>query len=351
MGKRYRETDSRESPHPVAFLERQRAGARARSPTRSCRPQRTQSSPRTRRKLHFRARSLRARNGGHGERPLAAALRLSNAEGGVGNQNDLVGRYFADHSFRDLGRILIVNRGKGPTWYQEESFLLDDQGPGKPRDAVGFATTPRFREGRKLLGFSAIGHMYSRRSGRPTARPQPSRVARPRRKHRRHRAVRARCTRDTRSIPLYLVGEQAPNPRQPSPACSTSGMRWACASSRSNLQLGEPSTGTACERARSSWVSRSHVRGCGTPQAERSRDWRLEPGAGGAPVRHDAHVRRSEARASRTATAAYTAIANLYATRRIGLHRPPGGSIPPSRSAPWHCASPTILKSVTSRHG
>ena len=124
---------------------------------------------------------------------------------GIGNQNDCVGRYFADHAFRDLGEMVLTKLAPSG-FYQEERFLLDDRGRGKPRDAIGYATTPGYRTKHELLGFSVIAHVFKvhwdayRKAGavRDYAWAEHS----------------DRAAGDYslgRAIPLILVGEMAPN--------------------------------------------------------------------------------------------------------------------------------------------
>ncbi len=158
------------------------------------------------RTLRFRSRGFVLAMGAI-ENARLLLLSDSRMKGGVGNQNDLVGRYFADHAFRTLGEILVTNTG-GPTWYQEETFLLDYQGPGKPRDAIGYATTPKYRRENQLLGFSVIAHVFKRSWDEYRSAAGISELSSPADGE----AERKSAAGVTRSIPLYLVGEKAPNP-------------------------------------------------------------------------------------------------------------------------------------------
>jgi choline dehydrogenase-like flavoprotein len=128
----------------------------------------------------------------------------SRVPGGVGNQNDCVGRYFADHAFRHIGEIHLTKLAR-TGFYQEERFLLDDRGPGKPRDAVGYASNPAFRRRHGLLGFSVIGHIFK-------VHWDAYRSAGPVREFSADLDDRAPGDyKRGRSIPMVLVGEMAPN--------------------------------------------------------------------------------------------------------------------------------------------
>jgi choline dehydrogenase-like flavoprotein len=127
--------------------------------------------------------------------------------GGIGNQNDLVGRYFADHGFRMMGRIYVTQQ-PAPPWIQEERFLLSDPGPNATPDIVGFATRPSFREKKRLLGFSMFSHVdpgvwddYRSAIGvrELAAASQP-------------KAQAGTSARNMRAIRLYYIVEKAPNP-------------------------------------------------------------------------------------------------------------------------------------------
>lgn len=66
--------------------------------------------------------------------------------GGLGNEEDLVGRFFMDHAANKAGPILITDPSVGR--FQEEALA--------EKNLVGWATTPLAREEMKLQGFMAI---------------------------------------------------------------------------------------------------------------------------------------------------------------------------------------------------
>jgi choline dehydrogenase-like flavoprotein len=109
------------------------------------------------RKLAFRARRFAICMGSIESARLLLASD-SKIRGGIGNQHDLVGRFFADHGFRMTGRIYIT-REPAPPWLQEERFLLSDPGPDATPDLVGFASQPAFRRRNRLFGFGLIAHV------------------------------------------------------------------------------------------------------------------------------------------------------------------------------------------------
>jgi len=74
--------------------------------------------------------------------------------GGLGNQNDLVGRYFADHAFR-AGRILVTRASPSGAWRELPPDSRRAQ-PDRRPDVAGYATSRAFRERKKLLGFAAL---------------------------------------------------------------------------------------------------------------------------------------------------------------------------------------------------
>jgi choline dehydrogenase-like flavoprotein len=98
----------------------------------------------------------------------ARILLLSDARipGGIGNQNDLVGRYFADHGGQSLGLIQIVTPRRR---VREETFLRAHDSAGG--DVVGFAATPAFRREHRTLGFAvmAFGFANPLRAGQDTS--------------------------------------------------------------------------------------------------------------------------------------------------------------------------------------
>lgn len=106
----------------------------------------------------------------------ARLLLLSDSviRGGVGNQHDLVGRYFCDHGTQ-RGVQLVIPAQEHLRIFQEERFLMPRQDEKKPRlwtgmlqglpaptkrpDGVGFRTTNAYREQQRTLGFAMIAGM------------------------------------------------------------------------------------------------------------------------------------------------------------------------------------------------
>jgi choline dehydrogenase-like flavoprotein len=104
----------------------------------------------------------------------ARLLLLSDSvlRGGVGNQHDLVGRYFADHGTQ-YGVHLVIPSQRKLRVFQEERFVLEEDKNRKPRkkrqfrdtkpvpshhrsDKVGFRTTNAHRKKHATLGFAMI---------------------------------------------------------------------------------------------------------------------------------------------------------------------------------------------------
>ncbi|MBW2416928.1 MAG: GMC family oxidoreductase [Deltaproteobacteria bacterium] len=158
----------------------------------------------TGRELRFEARRFAICMGGieNARLLLASDTRI---RGGIGNQNDRVGRYFADHGFRMMGKIHVTQQ-PAPSWFQEERFWLSDPGPNATPDLVGFATRPSFRARRKLLGFSVIGHVDSGEwdDYRSEIGVQELAAA--------SQGSGEAGKRERRVIRLYFVAEKAPNP-------------------------------------------------------------------------------------------------------------------------------------------
>lgn len=95
--------------------------------------------------LHFRARDFVLCTGAV-ENPRLLLASDSVVPGGLGNEYDLVGRYFMDHGANMMGPLLLTGSETGP--FQEE--LLAEN------DLVGWATTPEVRAEFQLQGFVAF---------------------------------------------------------------------------------------------------------------------------------------------------------------------------------------------------
>ncbi|MCB1706237.1 MAG: GMC family oxidoreductase [Halioglobus sp.] len=95
--------------------------------------------------LHFRAREFVLCTGAI-ENPRLLLASDSVVPGGLGNEHDLVGRYFMDHPSAMMGPLLVTD--PVGSFFQEE--LLADSG------MVGWATTPETRTEFQLQGFMAI---------------------------------------------------------------------------------------------------------------------------------------------------------------------------------------------------
>jgi choline dehydrogenase-like flavoprotein len=95
--------------------------------------------------LHFRARDFVLCTGAI-ENPRLLLASDSVVPGGLGNEHDLVGRYFMDHPSAMMGPLLLTDPAAG--LFQEE--LLADSG------LVGWATSPATRTEFQLQGFMAI---------------------------------------------------------------------------------------------------------------------------------------------------------------------------------------------------
>jgi choline dehydrogenase-like flavoprotein len=131
---------------------------------------------------------------------------------GIGNGNDLVGRYFADHGFQLMGWVLISN--SPDRWLREERFMRSLPAPGLRRDDSGFASTPAFRRRLRTHGFSMIAGPFDRiDAAGPNAAgvrdltrgPDGMRVARPKTQ------PGQTPDRATRLLGLLGVVEQSPN--------------------------------------------------------------------------------------------------------------------------------------------
>jgi choline dehydrogenase-like flavoprotein len=154
MGSKYRATIDR-SPRIRCFL---RANATELVPHSSGRRIQTlRAATLTGRTLHFRARRFVLCTGAI-ENARLLLLSDSVIRGGVGNQNGLVGRYFADHGFRQMG-LLLVPEHPSPRIFQEERFLAALPKEGMRIDGVGFASSLALREQHHLLGFSVIAYV------------------------------------------------------------------------------------------------------------------------------------------------------------------------------------------------
>jgi hypothetical protein len=95
--------------------------------------------------LHFRAKDFVLCTGAI-ENPRLLLLSDSVVKGGLGNEHDLVGRYFMEHGSAMMGPLLLSDPAAG--FFQEE--LLANKG------LTGWATTPAARTEFKLQGFMAI---------------------------------------------------------------------------------------------------------------------------------------------------------------------------------------------------
>lgn len=92
--------------------------------------------------LHFRARYFVLCTGAI-ENPRLLLVSDSVVKGGLGNENDLVGRFFMDHPANGSGHILLTNPAQGPT--QEQTLFS--------KELIGWTTTPAARAKHQLLGF------------------------------------------------------------------------------------------------------------------------------------------------------------------------------------------------------
>jgi choline dehydrogenase-like flavoprotein len=95
--------------------------------------------------LHFRARDFVLCTGAI-ENPRLLLLSDTVVAGGLGNEYDLVGRYFMEHGSAMMGPLVLTDPAAG--LFQEE--LLADKG------LTGWATTPAARTEFKLQGLMAI---------------------------------------------------------------------------------------------------------------------------------------------------------------------------------------------------
>jgi choline dehydrogenase-like flavoprotein len=106
------------------------------------------------RTLQFRARTF-VLCAGSIENARILLLSDSVLKAGVGNQNDQVGRYFAEHGFMRMGLLMLPARSADRV-FREERFLDAAPPPDRRIDGIGFAATEVFRERNRLLGFSVI---------------------------------------------------------------------------------------------------------------------------------------------------------------------------------------------------
>ncbi|MEZ5569505.1 MAG: GMC family oxidoreductase [Halioglobus sp.] len=95
--------------------------------------------------LHFRAKDFALCTGAIENARLLLASDAA-VPRGLGNEHDLVGRYFMDHGAIDIGPLLITDAAAGP--FQEELIAENN--------LVGWATTPEARTKHQLQGFMAI---------------------------------------------------------------------------------------------------------------------------------------------------------------------------------------------------
>jgi choline dehydrogenase-like flavoprotein len=128
---------------------------------------------------------------------------------GVGNQHDVVGRYFSDHGYLhgDLHLNSPSTPGSSPRVFREERFLLADPPRWGRHDGFGFASTPAFRTQHQVLGFSAIANLHpGYREAPPFAAAVEDLAS--------GQEVDAEddgAAKSTRSFKLVIVPEQAPN--------------------------------------------------------------------------------------------------------------------------------------------
>ena len=108
----------------------------------------------TKRRMRFRARRYVLATGCL-ENARLLLLSDSVVRGGIGNQNDCVGRYLCDHGFVSMGRVLLVGRRSAPV-FREERFFPERQGPDGRTDGVGYAATGAYRTRQRSLGFAAV---------------------------------------------------------------------------------------------------------------------------------------------------------------------------------------------------
>jgi choline dehydrogenase-like flavoprotein len=105
------------------------------------------------RSLRFRARHFVLATGGI-ENPRLLLLSDSVLKAGLGNQNDLVGRYFMEHPNQHVGWMYVVPTPEA-TAYQEEVLQRNGEVfPGLPYNIVGLASSRAYQRERGLQGWS-----------------------------------------------------------------------------------------------------------------------------------------------------------------------------------------------------
>jgi choline dehydrogenase-like flavoprotein len=92
--------------------------------------------------LHFRARDFVLCTGAI-ENARLLLVSDSVVKGGLGNEHDLVGRFFMDHPANGISQVLLTDPAKGPT---QEQFLAKSE-------LLGWTTTPAARAKYHLQGF------------------------------------------------------------------------------------------------------------------------------------------------------------------------------------------------------
>jgi choline dehydrogenase-like flavoprotein len=132
----------------------------------------------------------------------------SRTPGGLGNANDTVGRYFADHGFRTIGWMLVTHP---EAWLREERFMRDVPQSGFRIEDTGFASTPAYRTASRSLGFAMMAAPFDHNPKAPGANAiRELTVDRDRFPVRRPKGLGT--PGDLRWIGLIGVAEQSPNP-------------------------------------------------------------------------------------------------------------------------------------------
>lgn len=199
MGAKYRE-EVKQSGHVRCFLH---VTATELVPTRDgSHVERVEARTFGGRHLRFAARQYVLSAGGI-ENARLLLLSDSVVPRGLGNQHDLVGRYFMDHLNQVVGSIAVVSP-RGLPSFQEE-HLVERRLPGVERSQFGFATTARLRAEHRLLACSL--------NAAPAGEPDPTAAAieelliGPA-----GGSAAEGPPRAARHYALYTVAEQAPSP-------------------------------------------------------------------------------------------------------------------------------------------
>ncbi|MGI9590834.1 MAG: GMC oxidoreductase [Myxococcota bacterium] len=155
----------------------------------------------TKRRMTFRARRYVLATGCL-ENARLLLLSDSIVRGGIGNQNDCVGRYLCDHGFLSMGRVLLPGRSSAPV-FREERFFPEREGPDGRTDGVGYATTEAYRTRNRSLGFAAAVGTFREDDRSAPAIEELVRAA--------DGDGGARPSQPSRSFVLAVSAEQAPN--------------------------------------------------------------------------------------------------------------------------------------------